>query len=103
MEMQKSMTKMKSEVPKKQMALHKLTAEYDQLKRVSKSAYNERVYMNLPVTRLERVFFGLLAERMSLDKTKLLRRIMLSFMNKYPHIVEEAKAIIDENSDSGDF
>lgn len=83
----------------KQSAFKRLAGEYDEIKQRSKNAYNERVYMNLPVTRLERVFFGLLADRLMLDKTKLMRRIIGTFMNKYPFIVQEAKELIDANSD----
>lgn len=86
----------------KQEVMRRLSSEYDDLQRNKKSKYNDRVYMNLPVTRLERTFFRLMAERIGLDKTKLLRRVIRTFMEKYPSIVAEAKMVVDEDMDAGD-
>lgn len=94
-------TQMNEQVTKRDV-MRRLSSEFDALQKNKKSKYNDRVYMNLPVTRLERVFFRILAERMGLDKTKLLRRVISTFMNRYPSIVAEAKAIIDEDMDAGD-
>lgn len=91
-----------SNAANKQDALKRLSSEYDKLQRTARSKYNDRVYMNLPVTRLERTFFGLLADRMGLDKTKLLRRVISAFMRRYPSIVLEAKELIDADLDTGD-
>lgn len=93
-------TQMNNQVTKQDI-MRKLSSEYDVLQKNKKSKYNDRVYMNLPVTRLERTFFRLFAERMGLDKTKLLRRIIGAFMNRYPTILAEAKQVVDD-MDAGD-
>lgn len=86
----------------KQDVMQRLSIEFDVLQKNKKSKYNDRVYMNLPVTRLERTFFRILAERMGLDKTKLLRRIIGMFMSRYPGVLAEAKRVVDEGMDVGD-
>ncbi|MCL2637196.1 MAG: hypothetical protein FWD48_02385 [Oscillospiraceae bacterium] len=75
--------------------------EYQRIKYVSKNKYNERVYVNLPVTRLERAFFKIFSERMKpkTNMTRLLKRMIKALMRKYPKIVTEAKYLVDDNLD----
>lgn len=83
----------------KQDELSRLSDEFNRLQMNSRSKYNDRVYMNLPVTRLERAFFKLMAGNLNTDKTKLLRRIIGRAMDKYPNLVTQAKSIVDEDND----
>lgn len=64
----------------------------------SKNRCNERVYVNLPVTRIEKVFFRLIAKELLLDQTKLLRRIIHKLMDKYSSLVKKASEIVEDNS-----
>lgn len=92
-------TKMHTNKVVKQDEFIRLCDEFSKIEKTARSKYNDRVYMNLPVTRLERIFFKLIAERMSIDKTKLLRRIIRKLMDKFPSIVAEAKDIVDVDGD----
>ena len=75
--------------------------ELKKMLKVSKKdkKYSEWKYTNLRVTRLERVFFNILAQRMIKNKTQLLRRVIHVLMKRYPKVLEEAKYMIDNNLD----
>lgn len=84
----------------KAAVIKSLSMRYNEIVAESQSIYNERVYMNLPVRKIERVFFRLFAERLNIDSSKLLRRIIRRLMENYPRIVEEAREIVNADSEN---
>lgn len=58
--------------------------------------YYKQVYINLPITQLERKFFELYASSRKSDQTKTLRKFIQALMIRNPDIVEKAKFEIDK-------
>lgn len=68
------------------------------LKSIQDDKCNQRAYVNLPITLLERTCFDLIADKyMHKDQTKIFRRFVRALIRRYPQVVDEAKRIIEES------
>lgn len=92
--MKKNITDTKIE---KEKIMLRLKRKHDMVIAESESnKYNERAYINLPLTLMERTFFDIVSKEVfNLDQTKMMRKFIHGLMVRHPDIVEKAKQRID--------
>lgn len=83
----------------KEELLKEYKKEYDEIMsyKDSNKQYYDRVYINIPITKLEKEFFIRISKKLGYSQTSLIKRVLFGFMKKYPSILDEAKKAVNEN------